>query len=114
MDGLLAIFVAGSDSEGIVVATVLRGRVIGADFFGSHVDGTLEYDHEKNLYNLFISVKIPRGASLIQGGIAPDGGVQYEISAILPKNFDHMPYVSLETPHGAINARFQILRTLET
>lgn len=110
MNALLAIFASGPHSEGIIFATIINGKIIGADLFGSLIDGSIR--EEAGSYRLKIDISVPSGTILVQGDVAPPEGLYYSIDSLIPNNFSRVPFVEIDTPLGRVNARFQILREI--
>ena len=79
--------------------------------YGGTVDGTYEHDERSGDITLSLSVTLPKGVSLIQGGTHPDE-TQYGFNATLPEDFAERSHVSIQTPLGPVNARFRRIREL--
>jgi hypothetical protein len=108
---LLVIFASGMTGQSMVVASVVDQKIFGADLFGSKIDGDLS--ENKGAVHLDVKVQVPAGVEIVQGIVAPEGGLEYKISGDMPEDYLVRDYVRLETPYGPIHARFQELRTLD-
>lgn len=111
-DGFYAVYVAGTDGNGLVLLILSEGKIAGADLLGVIFDGEYSRTHGEEYYRTSIRVKAPPSATLVQGVTTGPSGIEYEISADLPLDFEAQPYVEILTPLGKLNARFKKLRGL--
>ena len=111
MATLATIFTAGASGEGVLVVLITGERIVGADLSGVTIDGSLvASEYETKLY---AKLTVPEGVHVVQGVTAPKDGLSYEVSASLPPDVFSEDYVTIETPHGPVNARFVKLRDFE-
>lgn len=111
MDQLMTIFVSGPTSNSVVFGVLAGDRFRGADLNGSTVDGTLHQDSSGVVLDL--DVTVPYGAVAVQGVKAPPDGLRYHIRETLPLDYAARDYVRLDTSLGPVNARFQVLRSVD-
>ena len=111
MDQLMTIFVSGPTGNSVVFGVLAGDRFRGADLNGSTLDGTLHRDAAGVVLDL--DVTVPSGIVAVQGVEAPPDGLRYSIHETLPLDYADRDYVRLDTPYGPVNARFQVLRTVD-
>ncbi len=112
IDGIYSAYLTGSVGQGLALLVFRNGQITGADAMGVVFDG-----HYANLDDDTLSIKLttksPAHISLIQGGITGPEGEANELGFTVPRNFDTLEYIRIETKRGPINAKLVKLRGLE-
>jgi len=112
IEGFYIVYVAGAESNGILMLMLSDGQIAGADPFGVVLDGSYALSEDQSQYQVRIKVVSPPGGRLIQGIDSGPSGLTYEITSALPLAPQSLDFVELSTPLGKVNARFKKLRGL--
>jgi hypothetical protein len=102
---------ASRGGEALAVLTLDKGVIRGAGLDSTCYDGSIK-SSEKG-FDVALHVAVPARMELIQGGSSGSAGLEFDLAFSLPKNFAECDFITIETPHGLVNARFRQLRGLE-
>ena len=111
-DGIYAVYLAALAGEGLALLLLSGGRITGADAAGGKFDGVYRVPQDTESFDVYITVSIEPNGTLIQGQLVGDQGLRYTVNFQLPENFVDLPYISVDTPYGKVNAKFVRLRGL--
>lgn len=110
MDGFYVTYVAARAGTAIIL-WVIRGTImVGVDAGGLKYDGELQVTPTG--FHCSIVYLIPAGASLITGTPVIAESQRIPLEFDLPKDFANGQVVSILTPLGPVNAKFEKLRNL--
>ncbi|MCA3312366.1 MAG: hypothetical protein ING24_13155 [Roseomonas sp.] len=111
LDGFYAVYMASRGGEALAVITIDQGVIRGAGLDATCYDGSLSSAVDGFVVSLHVSV--PAELSLVQGGSSGSDGQNFVVSFRLPSDFAQRDFISIETPHGLVNAKFRRLRGLK-
>jgi hypothetical protein len=112
MNGIYSITFRGANDWGFGMLLLRSGRIIGADVSGVLYDGT--YRDERGAMAVNVTMTVPPGATLVQGGSPRPQPYTVKFDAMLPDHAlkDGTP-VLIQMPPGPVNVIFKFLRPLE-
>ena len=93
----------------VMTFVIIDGVLSGADLGGVYYDGKISSSGEK--FNCRLIYSIPKNGTLITGQSTSEI-VNFETDVDLPSQFWNGQVLSIVTPTGPVNARFEILRSL--
>jgi hypothetical protein len=108
MDGFYIGYFTGSAGNGIAMFALLNGIIVGADPMGVKFDGT--YSPEANGFRIRVNVTVPAGGTTVQGVSPGSVGLDYVVDTMVPGTLDSVPYLTIPTPYGSVNVKFEKLR----
>jgi hypothetical protein len=110
-DGFYAVYMSSQSGEALAVLTLEKGIIRGAGLDSTCYDGSIKLSD--NGFDVALHVAVPARLELIQGGSSGSIGLEFDLTFWLPTNFAECDFITIETPHGLVNARFRRLRGLE-
>jgi hypothetical protein len=110
IDGFYAVKMSGDEGQGYALIVFKDGTVTGVDPLGVRFDGGYGASTEDGFYEVDIKVTVPPNGMVIQGVSTGQAGLVYNVSMSLPADFAKRDYLRVETPLGAVNAKFERLR----
>ena len=87
------------------------GVLAGIDVGTMKYNGSLEKMPNGNLSGV-VEYEVPAGVSLITGGPPPNHPTKLSLKLELPAGFDDGRTITIETPVGPVNARFEKIKEL--
>src|ERR1700730_9816600 len=112
MDGIYVAYLTGRAGTSLLMLVILRGSIVGADVGGITYDAKIEKKKNGSGYHCSGVYVVPAGANLITGVVPPNEPQRIVVEFDLPEDFASGPIVTIETPLGPVNAKFQKLRDL--
>lgn len=109
MDGFYAGYFTGISGQGQAIFAMKDGALVGADAAGVTFDGDYSLANTGEMKGL-VTVKVPAGISIVQGVTAGSQGLTYKVPITLPADFANRPFITVETPMGAVNVRLVKVR----
>jgi hypothetical protein len=110
MDGFYAAFMTGRAGISVLLIVIRGNVIVGVDVGGLQYDGTIE--ETATGYRCSVVYVVPPGAALITGAPPPSQPVRIPVSFELTRGFADGRIVTITTPLGPVNAKFQKLRDL--
>lgn len=98
----------GTSGMGVAVLTLDSGKVAGADTTGGTYRGTYEWNEQKQLLDANVTVSIPEGVQVVQGQIAPPGGLKFDVKCSFPREPDN-EVVEAASEFGPLSIRLKWL-----
>jgi len=111
MDGFYSAYFTGVIGNSMALFSFRDGQITGVDVGGMQYDGEYSVDDDKSLITGRIVYVILPGQQLITGAAAGSEPVRIEFPLELPTGFADGRVLSLPTPSGVVNARFQKIRS---
>jgi hypothetical protein len=111
IDGFYAIYMASQGGEALAVITLDHGVIRGAGLDTTCYNGAMT--PADGGYDVTLHVSVPAELDLIQGGKSGSVGLEFDLAFWLPTDFAERDFITIETPHGLVNARFRRLRGLK-
>lgn len=111
-EGFYNAFLAGEFGNSLAIFVFSKGRLVGADIGGGVYDGVYSTDLHSCLTDVEIVFTMATGSRSITGEEAEAEPVKVEMKLSLPNEIDPLEVHRLETPIGAINARFEKVRDM--
>ena len=108
-EGFYRVDYQGIAGLGFAIMVLDTGDVIGADMMGGVYNGTYEWNDQTQLLDVTASGQVPEGVQLVQGVVAPAGGMELEIQCSFPREPDNV-VVPAMTNHGPIQVAVRFLR----
>ena len=111
-EGFYKVDYQGTSGLGVAVLALDTGMVVGADAMGGMYDGTYEWNEEKQLIDANVTVSIPEGVPVVQGQIAPLGGLKFDVKCSFPRAPDNEVVENpAESELGPLSIRLHLLRS---
>jgi hypothetical protein len=107
-EGFYSAYVTGKEGQGFALLIFMAGRVVGADAGGFLFDG--EYVEGGDGLSVSLSIKAPRNAPRVQGGLTGPEGEEDFLNFHLPQDFASKAFVRIDTQHGPVNVKLVRLR----
>ena len=114
MDGFYVVYMTGRAGTSVLMLVIKDGTLVGADVGGIKYDGTLLAKPDGSGFTVSVVYVIPAGAGLITGAPPPAAPQRIPLQFELPNSFADGRVVTIETPLGPVNAKFERLRDLGT
>ena len=108
-EGFYRVDYQGIAGLGFAIMVLDTGIVIGADVTGGVYNGTYEWNDQTQLLDVTASGRVPEGVQLVQGVVAPAGGLELEIQCSFPREPDNV-VVPAMTNYGPIQVAVRFLR----
>lgn len=109
--GFYAVYMASQGGEALAVITLDQGVIRGAGLDSTCYDGSIASSADG--FDVELHVSVPADLDLIQGGSSGSAGLEFDLSFRLPVDFAQRDFITIETPHGLVNARFRRLRGMK-
>lgn len=110
IDGIYSITFRGAADWGIGLLHLQGGLITGADAGGIKYDGSYTISGESVAFHL--QMKVPPGATLVQGTPARSMEYTVPVHAVIPRRaFKTGEPVRVELPPGPVNVIFLLLRS---
>ena len=100
----------------------VAGQSLGFFYIGDGVvaginSGTTQYDgtyteQEDGSLAAAVQYVVPAGTNLITGAASGTSPMRIPLNLSFPRGFDDGRYITIDTPLGAVNARFEKMRDL--
>ena len=110
MDGFYSAYFTGAVGNSMALFAFRDGLITGVDVGGMQYDGTYKIDAERSILSGTMVYVIQPGHQLITGAAAGDEPIRIEFPLELPVGFSDGRVLTIPTPTGAVNARFQKIR----
>jgi len=110
MDGFYAAYFAGQNGNSLGMFVIANGKITGVDVGGLRYDGEYQLDHEHATLAGVIRYTVPSNSHLITESSPRTQDQTFEYHISIPFGFADGRVITLDTPNGPINARFQKLR----
>ena len=104
IDGIYTGYMTGIGGQGMAMFVFKERRIAGADMAGLTFVG--EYVEESGRVRGSIKYQMPAGSASITGAVFENESSSIEVALDLPSNIDPEETYRLETPTGAVNAKF--------
>ena len=111
-EGFYKVDYAGVWGLGFAVLVFDSGVVVGADAMGGTYDGTYEWNPATSQLHVQVQVKIPAGVTVVQGQIAPEGGLTFTASCSFSREARN-DVVQATTELGPVEVAIDLLRTFQ-
>ena len=108
-EGFYRIEYEGETGLGFAVLALETNMVVGADAGGGTYDGKYVWNAGSQLLDMKVSVWVPEGAWVVQGQIAPAGGLRFDVECSFPRIPDNQTIVA-KTDLGPVAVQFQLIR----
>jgi len=112
MNGFYAAYFTGVVGNSMGLFVFRDGVITGVDVGGMHYDGTYTIDGVRSLLTGKITYVIKPGHALITGASAGSEPIRVDFPLELPTGFADGRVLSIPTPSGAVNAKFEKVRDL--
>ena len=112
IDGIYAGYFSAVGGNGLVLFIIRQGIIAGADLTSKY-DGNYQWNEQKEEFEGSVNVRLNPGGMTIQGVPTGAQGLEYVLKLSLPLDFSQRPYITLSTPLGPVNARFEKIRGVE-
>jgi hypothetical protein len=112
MDGFYVAYMTGRVGTSLLMIVISQGTIVGADIGGINYDGTIAPKADGSGYNCSVVYVVQPGTALITGAPAPTEPQRIPVQFDLPNNFADGQIITIETPLGPLNAKFQKIRGL--
>lgn len=113
LDGFYVAYVTGAAGIGQVLFVVAGEKIVGADAGGLKYDGKIVILPGQGGHRCSLIYSIPAGAATITGAPPSPQALELPLEFDLPINFLEGVIVRIQTPLGAVNAKFEKLRSLD-
>lgn len=110
MDGFYSAYFTGVIGNSMALFAFRDGVITGVDVGGMQYDGHYSVDGERSVITGKMVYIIPPGLQLVTGAAAGSESVRIEFPLELPLGFADGRVLSIPTPSGVVNARFQKVR----
>lgn len=111
LDGFYAVYMSSRGGEALAVLMLDTGVIRGAGLDLTCYDGSMV--SSGNGFDVVLHVSVPAELDLIQGGSSGNAGSEFDLAFRLPADFATRDFITVETPHGLVNARFRRLRGIK-
>ena len=108
-EGFYKVDYAGAWGLGFAVLVFDSGVVVGADAMGGTYDGTYEWNPVTSQLDVQVQVKIPAGVTVVQGQVAPEGGLTFSASCSFSREARN-EIVKATTELGDVHVAIDLLR----
>ena len=108
-EGFYLVEYVGWAGGGHAIMALDTGVVVGVDISGGLYDGTFKWNEQTQLLDVDVWVQIPEGVGLVQGKVAPRGGLRFDVQCSFPRDPDNQ-IVQAKTDFGPVNLRVRLLR----
>ena len=108
-EGFYRVDYVGVAGLGFAIIVLDTGIVVGADVTGGVYDGTFEWNEQTQLLDIAASGWVPEGVQLVQGTVAPAGGLNFNIQCSFPREPDNV-VVPATTDFGPVKVCVRYLR----
>ena len=108
-EGFYKVDYAGTWGLGFAVMVFDSGVVVGADAMGGTYDGTYEWNPATSQLDVQVQVKIPAGVTVVQGEVAPEGGLTFSASCSFSREARN-EIVKATTELGDVQVAIDLLR----
>src|SRR4051812_42295206 len=112
MDGFYVAYLAGQAGTSMLMAIISNETFVGADVTGMQYDGTIKPMPDGAGYTCSVVYVIPPGVPLITGAPALTEPQRVPLQFILPVGFADKRIITIQTPLGPVNAKFEKIRDL--
>lgn len=110
-DGIYAAYMTGSEGQGFAMFVFKDGAIAGTDAVGVTFDGDYTCNNDGDLLGE-VRVNIPPNGTVIQGLSTGAEGFKYVVPLSLNLADVDKPYITMDTPLGAVNLKLEKLRAL--
>ena len=108
-EGIYKVDYAGRMGLGFAVLVIDTGMVVGADAMGGTYDGTYSWNEVTRRVDVIVNVKVPEGVMLVQGQVAPAGGLTFDVSCSFSREAVN-ELVPANTDFGRVDVVIDLLR----
>ena len=108
---LYAAYATGVAGSSMLILYIGDGIIAGMDIGTGRYDGTFAEKPDGGIHGI-INFTIAPGRPMITGGVAPPDMPPVAVPFDFPKGFDEGNVVSMQTPFGPLNLRFEKVRDL--
>jgi hypothetical protein len=112
MNGFYIAYLTGAAGNSVLVFVLMNGKFVGADVGGMKYDGTFERKSDGTGIRCSIVYVVPPGKALITGAQPSPSAITIPLAFDLPREFADGRVITIETPRGAVNARFEKVRDI--
>ncbi len=112
MDGFYIAYLTGAVGNSVLVFVLMKGKFVGADIGGMKYDGTYKVKPDGSGIKCSVVYVIQAGRALITGAPASQTPITVPLAFELPREFADGRVITIETPRGAVNAKFEKVRDL--
>ncbi|WP_417488996.1 hypothetical protein [Maricaulis sp.] len=111
MNAIYAAYLTGATGNSFALLVFNNGVLCGADAGNALYDG--EYDVRDNCVTGKVVINFPSQASVITGVVAGPKPMSLELPLSLQLPLEQVPFHTIESALGRINARFEKLRDID-
>ena len=108
-EGFYKVDYQGLVGMGFALLALDSEMVVGADFAGGVYDGTYKWNPRTERLDVDVTVQIPEGVQVVQGQIAPKGGLTFNVKCSFPREPNN-EVVEARSNLGNLLVRIQLLR----
>ena len=108
IEGFYAAYMTGTAGTSVLLFVIKDWKLTGVDVGGMKYDG--EVTEIKTGFHCSVVYIIPPGASMITGSPPPTSPQRIPLNFDLPRDFANGQTISIVTPLGPLNAKFEKLR----
>ncbi len=105
-------YLSAATGNNIGMFCIGEGIITGADFGGLLYDGNYQLSSDASRLDGVVKFTLRPGTQLITGAVGGPEPVEISVPLSLPIDFANGQTVSIPTPVGPLNARFEKLRDL--
>ena len=108
-EGIYKVDYAGEMGLGFALLVIETGMVVGADAMGGTYDGTYEWNERTATLDVDVEVRVPEGVQLVQGQMAPAGGLTFRASCSFSREAVKEVVIA-RTEYGPVSVVIDLLR----
>lgn len=108
-EGFYKVDYQGLAGMGFAVLALDSEMVVGADFTGGIYDGSYKWNPQTECLDVDVTVQIPEGVQVVQGQIAPEGGLKFNVKCSFSREPNN-EVVEARSDLGNLLVRIQLLR----
>lgn len=112
MEGFYVAYMTGMAGNSVILFVLRKGKIVGADIGGMKYDGTYKANPDGEGYKFSVAYVVPAGATLITGAPPSPTPQTIPLTFDLPNQFANGRVITIETPRGLVNAKFEKIRDL--
>lgn len=112
IEGFYAVYFSGLHDAGFAMFIFSGGHIVGSDPMGVKFDGRY-VPSEEGGYAALVAVDVPPNGTTVQGVTSGPTGLKYNVELSIPNKFWEKDFLTISTPLGPVNAKFNRVRGLD-